>query len=50
MIGSKLYPDLLRSFATLEEAVAYAQELEGYQELWRFINWADGEGLLFSQN
>lgn len=41
----KLYP-AISWHATLEEAVAYAQEIEGYRELWLVIVQAEELGLL----
>ena len=49
MIGSHLYPNLISYFETLEEAVAYAEEVAGYRELWQAIVEADLAGL-FSEN
>ena len=49
MIGSNLYPNAISTFDTLEEALAYAEEVAGYRELWQMILQADLIGL-FSDN
>ena len=43
---SRLYPDFIKYFATLEEAIAYANEVAGYNELWEWIAWADLNGVI----
>ena len=42
---SKLYPRYA-TFVTVKEAVARAQEMEGYAELWRIIAWLDQSGVI----
>ena len=37
---TRLYPDIIRYFADRDEALAYAVEVEGYHELWRWIGYA----------
>ena len=45
VVSYKLYPPI--SFHdTLEEAVARAQEMEGYRQLWMAILWAEERGVL----
>jgi len=44
---SKLYSwQPYRSFATLDEAVCYANEVLGYRQLWMTILWAEQNGIL----
>jgi len=42
----KLYPNPVTYFADLDEAVAYANEIEGYRQLWMAILWAEENGVL----
>ena len=44
-MDSLLYP-WFRTFDTLDEAVAYALEVEGYRELWEAIIVADWRGAI----
>ena len=46
--NSKLYPRYA-SFETLAEALARAEEMKGYAELWQIIDWMDQNGI-FSAN
>jgi hypothetical protein len=44
---SKLYPwQPVQFFSTKDEALAYALEVAGYQELWEWITTADQHGFL----
>lgn len=46
-MDSKLYPWMpVRYFETVEAAVAYANEVEGYRQLWQAICWAEQVGWL----
>ena len=42
----KLYPHKITFHDTVEEAVAYALEVEGYRQLWMAILWAEENGVL----
>lgn len=45
MENSKLYPRYA-TFATVKEAVARAEEMEGYAELWQIIALLDENGVI----
>jgi hypothetical protein len=47
--NSKLYPwQPYRTFDSLDKAVSYALEIDGYRKLWMVILWAEQNGVLFS--
>ena len=44
---SKLYPPMT-FFDTAEEALEYAEQIQGYDEFWAFLHWAAANGLLMA--
>lgn len=45
--NSQLYPwQPYRTFDSLDKAVTYALEIDGYRQLWMVILWAEQTGML----